>query len=217
MANISIHRIGKALGLYVAEKISKTEQAEYLSYGAEILIGSIVKLSILFITATVLGILHEVAVLLIITGLVRTFSGGAHCSAYYRCLIASVIILTLLGYTSKATYSIVKHFPISSLIIMTALSTYIYWRYAPQAPHNKPFNSRRQELVLRYITLFSVSILSIISVVFATSSIIAWAIAIGLLWQAFTLTPVGHSFIGKIDLLLTPHKRGGEADGSVHS
>jgi len=44
MSEILIHKIGQALGTYVSKKVAKTDQAEFLAYGAEILIGSITKL-----------------------------------------------------------------------------------------------------------------------------------------------------------------------------
>ncbi len=97
MSEISIHQIGQAVGLFVAKKVYRIEEAEYLSYGAEILIGSIFKLSILFFAAIMMDVVLEVIVLLIVTGLVRTLSGGAHCSAYYRCMVTSLLTLTEKG------------------------------------------------------------------------------------------------------------------------
>lgn len=207
MNEISIHKMGQAVGSYVAKKISRPEQAEYLSYGAEILIGSIFKLGILFSIAVIMDVVLEVTVLLIITGLVRTLSGGAHCSAYYRCLITSVSILTTLGYAIKNIYPFLMKLPAGVLIGTTVLSAYLYWRYAPQAPLNKPFNSRKKELAFRWYTLFAVVTLSAISIILGKNSLIAWTIAFALLWQAFTLTPAGHNFIKLTDILLTLNKK----------
>lgn len=212
MSEISIYKIGQVAGSYVAKKVSKLEQAEYLAYGAEILIGSILKLSILFFIAIVLDVIFEVTVLLLITGLIRTLSGGAHCSAYYRCLVTSVLTLSALGYTIKITYPFIMLLPISILIGIAALSIYLYWRYAPQAPLNKPFNSRKKELAFRWYTLFAVVTLSAIAIILGRNSLIAWTMAFALLWQAFTLTPVGHSFVRLLDILLTPNRKGGEAE-----
>jgi len=212
MSEISIHKSGQAVGSYVAKKVSRFEQAEYLAFGAEILLGSILKLSVLFFIAAMMDIVLEVTVLLIVTGLIRTLSGGAHCSAYYRCLVTSVLMLTALGYTIKTIHPIIRLLPISFLIGITALSIYLYWCYAPQAPLNKPFKNRTKELAFRWYTLFTVLALSIISISLGTSSLIAWTMAFALLWQAFTLTPVGHSFIRLWDILLTPKKKGGEAE-----
>ncbi|NLI94050.1 MAG: accessory gene regulator B family protein [Peptococcaceae bacterium] len=211
MNEISIHKMGQAMGSYVAKKVSGPEQAEYLSYGAEILIGSIFKLGILFSIAVIMDVVLEVTVLLIITGLVRTLSGGAHCSAYYRCLITSVSILTTLGYAIKNIYPFLMKLPAGILIGTTVLSAYLYWRYAPQAPLNKPFNNRRKELIFRWYTLSAVTAFTIISIILGTNSLIAWTIVFALLWQAFTLTPAVHSFIRLLDIFLTPNKKGGEA------
>lgn len=208
---VSIHKIGQAVGSYVANKVSRIEQAEYLSYGAEILIGSILKLSILFSIAVMTNVGLEVTILLIVIGLVRTLSGGAHCSTYCRCLVTSVLMLTALGYAIKITYSFLSSLSISVLIGIAVLSVFLYWCYAPQAPLNKPFNSRTKELIFRWYTLFAVAGFTITSIILGTNSLVAWTIVFALLWQALTLTPVGHSFIRLLDILLTPNKKGGGA------
>lgn len=203
MTVISIHKIGQAVGSYVAKKVTRIDQTEFLSYGAEILLGSIVKLSILFFSAAIMDVILEVAVLLFVTGLIRTLSGGAHCSAYYRCLVTSVLILTALGYSIKNIYPFIKLLPAAVLLGITVLSICLYWFYAPQAPSNKPFKSRKMELTFRWYSLITVVTLSIISIALGTDSLIAWVIAFALLWQAFTLAPAGHRFIGLWDILLT--------------
>lgn len=212
MHDFSIHKLGQAVGLYVAKKISSIEQAEYLAFGAEILLGSIVKLCILFFIAAMLDIVSEVIILLAVTGLIRTLSGGAHCSAYYRCLVISVSILTALGYTVKAIHPFIKQFPTIIMVGIIVLTIYLYCRYAPQAPLNKPFENRTKELAFRRYTLISVVTLSIISIVLGTNSLIGWTMVFALLWQAFTLTSVGHRFIGSWDVLLTFKKKGGGAE-----
>jgi len=212
MSEVSIHKMGQAVGSYVAKKISRPDRAEFLAYGAEILLGSVIKLSILFFVAALLGIIPEVAILLMVTGLVRTLSGGAHCSAYYRCLMTSVLILTALGYIIKTIQPFISSLPTIVSCVITALSLHWYWCYAPQAPLNKPFKNRTKELTFRRYTLITVVTLSIISVILGTHSPIGWTMAFALLWQAFTLTPVGHRFIGSCDILLTSEEKGGEAE-----
>ncbi|TGE39799.1 accessory regulator AgrB [Desulfosporosinus fructosivorans] len=212
MNEISIHKMGHAVGLYVAKKISRLDQAEYLEYGAEILLGSIVKLSIIFFIAAMMQVVLEVAVLLVVTGLIRTLSGGAHCSAYYRCLVISALIFTALGYIIKTVYPFIKLLPSTALLGITVLAMFLYWHYAPQAPLNKPFENKAKELAFRWYTLIVVGTLSATAVIVGTSNLIAWTMAFALLWQGFTLTPAGHRFIGLWDILLTLKKKGGEAE-----
>lgn len=212
MTVISIHKIGQAVGSYVAKKVTRIDQTEFLSYGAEILVGSIVKLSILFFIAVIMDVILEVTVLLFVTGLIRTLSGGAHCSAYYRCLLTSVLIFTALGYLIKNIYPFIKLLPAAVFLGITVLSICLYWFYAPQAPSNKPFKSKKMESTFRWYSLIAVVTLSIISIALGTDSLIAWVMAFALLWQAFTLTPAGHRFIGLWDILLTFKKKGGEVE-----
>ncbi len=210
MKGISVHNIGQAMGSYVAKKTSQLERTQYLSYGAEILVGSIIKLITLFIVAMIIGIVFEVTILLLVTGLIRTFSGGAHCTAYYRCLITSILTLTILGYLVRVFYPFIMLLPVSVLGAITILSAFLYRLYAPQAPPNKPFSNRKQEHVSKWTTLFIVTICSSITIILGSKSLVAWIIAFGLLWQAFTLTPGGHGFINLADTLLSPEKKGGE-------
>jgi len=212
MNEISVHKMAQAVGSHVAKRISRLDQAEYLAYGAEILLGSIVKLCVLFFIASIMGVVLEVTVLLAVTGLIRTLSGGAHCSAYYRCLVTSDLILTALGYTIKTIHPIIGLLPTTVLLGITMLSIYVYWCYAPQAPLNKPFKSSTMRLTFRWYTLITVVTLSIISIILGTDSLSAWTMAFALLWQAFTLTPAGHWFIGLWDILLTLKKKGGEVE-----
>ncbi|MDT3698790.1 MAG: accessory gene regulator B family protein [Thermincola sp.] len=167
MSDISIHKLGQAVGSYVAKKVSKLDQVEFLAYGAEILLGGIVKLSILFFMADMLDVVREVTILLAVTGLIRTLSGGAHCSAYYRCMVTSVLILTALGYTIKTAYPLIGLLPKLVLVGIIVISVYLYWCYAPQAPLNKPFRSRTMELSFRWYTLISVEMLSLIVAIHA--------------------------------------------------
>jgi len=212
MNEISIRKIGQALGTYVAKKVSRADQTEFLSYGAEILVGSIIKLCILFSLSIIMNISLEVAILLTVTGLIRTLSGGAHCSAYYRCLVTSVFIFTVLGYFIKVNYPFIRQLHPTILLVILVLTFYLYWSYSPQAPSNKPFKDKKTEFAFRRYTLLTVLILSITAIVLGSNRLTAWVISFALLWQSFTLTPAGHRFIGLCDILLTFKKKGGEVE-----
>lgn len=206
---ISIHDIGQAIGKHVSKNASSNHKSDFLAYGAEILIGSLIKLCILFLTAAMINIILEVLVLLIVTGIIRTLSGGAHCTAYYRCLITSVLMLNALGYAVKHFYPFLMQLPLLSMMGVSMLSFLIYYCYAPQAPHNKPFESKLKETAFRRYTLISVLVISVIAGFIGTKSLMGWTIVLAILWQAFTLTSVGHSFIGLWDAILTLRKKGG--------
>ena len=149
MNEISIHKIGQALGTYVAKKVSRADQTEVLSFGAEILVGSIIKLCILFSFAFIMDITVEIAILLIVTGIIRTLSGGAHCSAYYRCLATSVFIFSILGYSIKVNYPFIRQLHPAILLGILVLTFSLFWIYPPQAPSNKPFKDKKIELAFR--------------------------------------------------------------------
>lgn len=203
MPDISVHALGRKVGMYVANVTINPNQAAMLGYGAEIALGSVLKLAILFLIAAFLGVVFEVSVLLLVSGLLRTLSGGAHCSAYYRCLLTSVLIITSLGYMIKVMFLFLQELPGLILAGVLMLSLYLFWRYAPQAPLNKPLKSKAMEDKFRKLTLIAALLVSCISIIIGPGYLISWILAFGLLWQAFTLTPSGHVLIKKLDILLS--------------
>jgi len=210
MPDISVHALGRRVGIYVANVTVNPNQAAMLGYGAEIVSGSVLKVAILFLIATFLRVVFEVSILLLVSGLLRTLSGGAHCSAYYRCLVTSILIITSLGYMIKVMFPFLQGLPGLILAGVLMLSFYLYWRYAPQAPLNKPLKSKAIEDKFRKLTLITALFLSIVSIIVGPGYLISWIIAFGLLWQAFTLTPLGHLLIRKLDILLSLSWKGGE-------
>jgi accessory gene regulator B len=98
------------------------------------------------------------------------------------------------------------------LLGILVLTFSLYWIYPPQAPSDKPFKDKKIELVFRWYTLIAVLVFSITAIVLGSNSLPAWIISFALLWQAFTLSPVGHRFIGLCDILLTFKKKGGELE-----
>ena len=208
MNEISIHKIVQALGTYVAKKVSTADQTEVLSFGAEILVGSIIKLCILFSFAFIMDITVEIAILLIVTGIIRTLSGGAHCSAYYRCLATSVFIFTVLGYSIKVNYTFIRQLHPAILLGILVLTFSLYWIYPPQAPSNKPFKDKKIELDFHWYTLLAVVIYLLLNCFGVLIVRLPGYIIMHYFWQAFTLTPLGHRFIGLFDILLTFEKKG---------
>lgn len=211
MRDFSVHALGRRVGMYVATMTAKSNQTELLGYGAEIMMGGIIKVSVLFLIAALGGVVFEVSVLFLVTGIIRTFSGGAHCSAYYRCLITSVIAITALAYMLKASFPFILGLPNVELVGVLILSFYLYWRYAPQAPLNKPLKSKAMEVKFRKLSLITVIFLSIATIIVGPANSISWIIASGMLWQAFTLVPLGHRFIKALDTILVLSLKGGEA------
>jgi len=180
MPDISVHVLGRRLGMYVANVTVNPNQAAMLGYGAETVLGCMLKLAILFLIAAFLGVVFEVSVLLLVSSLLRTLSGGAHCSAYYRCLVTSVLIITSLGYMIKVMFPFLQGLPCLILAWVLMLSFYLYWRYAPQAPLNKPLKSKAIKDKFRKLTLIAALLLSCVSIIVGPGYLISWIIAFGL-------------------------------------
>ena len=117
-----------------------------------------------------------------------------------------------MGYSIKVNYPFIRQLHPAILLGILVLTFSLYWIYPPQAPSDKPFKDKKIELVFRWYTLIAVLVFSITAIVLGSNSLPAWIISFALLWQAFTLSPVGHRFIGLCDILLTFKKKGGELE-----
>lgn len=202
MSTLSLHSISQKYGFRLAEITENPNEAEMIAYGLEVLMGCVMKITVLFSSAIALGIVNEVALIIFVTGSLRILSGGAHCTAYYRCMVASTTVMLALGGYVKTNSHLLINTPnfVPALLLSNAL--YLYWRYSPQAPLNKPLPDKEAERKFRSMTVGLALFYSAISLTLGTSSLVSWCITTGVLWQALTLTGPGHKLISLYDNLL---------------
>lgn len=199
---LSLHGICEKYGNCLAIVTENSSEAEMIVYGFEIFLGSMMKIGFLLTTAILLGIAKEVAVLVLITGGLRTLSGGAHCTAYYRCMLTSTFVMITLGAIIKTSSYILTSYSVLYLSLLLATSIWLFWRYAPEAPLNKPLPDKAAEWKFRLLTIVLSIIFSAVSFAYGTGSWVSWAIGSAMLWQAVTLTGPGHKIVFLFDKIL---------------
>lgn len=182
------------------------DNVEVIEYSLELIIHTLISTILVLIASWLLGSFKESVIVLSIIFLLRSFSGGAHCSSAYRCTLLSVLIIPLLGFIAAIASN---YFDITIAFISTVLcfllSAFTVFKLAPVDSPNKPITSPIHIQRLRFLSflfLIFLALLQFYLVIFEYYSISSIVIAINLsvIWQAFMLTKIGHVFIGFIDL-----------------
>lgn len=205
------------LGLFLAKRLGKSlnyseEQIAVLAYGLFGMIQTLLSIVIVIILGTLLGIMLEALIVSFSIALLRKSSGGAHATSAERCLILGTFLSLLgamLAYLLATTLTINLIFCITLFLFIW--SFYIVYKKAPVATSNKPIKSTQKQQKLKQESILVVSIyLVIVLLLFLvnffteTYSILIYSICLtlGMSWQVFTITNIGHQAIYFLDHVL---------------
>jgi len=197
-----MHYLAQKLARSLKANSEQTVDEDVIRYGAEVILGALLQLGIFLATACLCGLFYEMAAILAASALLRRYSGGAHCSKYYRCTLSGLLTYLLLAYLVRY----VSHEYYVFCLTITALVGYgVIYRLAPVDNPSKRIADAIQRRGLRNKSYIALTILLLLSVIFRQQdcTVAALAILVGLLWQSFTLTPGGGLFIAAWDRFLT--------------
>lgn len=184
-------RIASVLVRYAGGSFSE----DWLRFGIELLLGAILQVTVIVGIAALFKIFEQVAAVLLAAALYRVYSGGAHCTAYYRCTVTGIITFLLLG-------CIVDRIPVQYFSIcfwFTAfISAVIIFLRVPVGNPVKPVTDPQLRFKSKLFSSASVALLLLCS--WGTAHLLqektlALGILVGLVWQNFTLTSWGHTYI----------------------
>jgi len=77
------------------------KRTSIVSYGLEVILGGVIKLFVFITFPLALGVFTQFIAANLASGFLRLFSGGVHCTAYYRCLITSTTVFLIIAFVSK--------------------------------------------------------------------------------------------------------------------
>jgi len=207
---VSIRTISEKIGCYLSEKIEDPEKAPTLTYGLELIFSEIIKLTILLLVSYFFGLFTFTVIILSTSIPLRIITGGQHCSSSLRCQFGLLLTFPVLAYVAKIISYYIN--PVNLLLLALTSSVLMVLtleKYGPGYSVNHPNPS--QTLInktKRYTYVFLISWLaSVLSLVyflnvFLTQSVIISSMSLGVLWQTFLLTPLGHQLILKVDKCL---------------
>jgi len=204
---MSIHGVSEQFAAYLAQELNSDQRQELrMAYGLEILLGEIVKLIIIISSAWILGILPQVLTITISAGILRLASGGEHCSAYYRCLIGGTVWFLLLGWGVDSLHAVLSPPVISANAgLLFFISLAIILKYAPGETENKPITGEAEREKFKKWSLSIMVAYGLILLLLSHQQVLSTLVlpmAVGIMAQAFTVSPAGYGFIHFIDRVL---------------
>lgn len=202
---MSIHELSVRFAAYLAQELETDRRQELrMAYGLEILLGEIVKWIVIVSLSWILGILPEVLTITISAGILRLASGGEHCSEYYRCLLGGTAWFLFLGWAVHSLNALLNQ-PIVNMSsgILFLISMILILKYAPGETENKPINSEAERRKFKSWSMSIMIAYGFILVLFANLiNPVVLPLAVGIIAQAFTVSPAGYAFIHFVDRIL---------------
>ncbi len=198
MINSCANRLGDFIGEHLVFDRSRTK---VLKYGLEILIGSFVKAIFFAIIAAALGIFPQAAAALFSSFFIRLAAGGVHCTSYWRCLLVSLVIYCTFGLTAKNFAFI--YLPYNHIFILSSLlAAILALIYAPVDCAANPIINPQRRKTLKKVSVAIPLIYITAALITRLPDSILLAASLSILFQVFTLTPAGNSFIISTDNFL---------------
>lgn len=192
-----MNQLARKLARLLAQNSHNSVYEDEVRYGIEVILGSIFQVVLLLAIASLLGLVYQTLGILLASALFRRYSGGAHCTAYYRCTLTSLITFLPLAYLTGflLTYNNLVITCCAAIVVLT-----IAWIQAPVDNPTKPITDPVQRQALRKKSLIAAVILCLAAAgllfIFPLGST---AIMVGLLWQSITLTAPGHIYMSLWD------------------
>ncbi|QGP92988.1 Accessory gene regulator protein B [Neomoorella glycerini] len=205
---LSIHHLAHRSAAYLVARLPEGQnkpEVEVVAFGLEVALGTGLQFLVFMAAARYLGLLPEVLAALITMATYRLLAGGVHCSAYYRCLLLSLLTLIFLAYLGRwLAGALGGSLPLAVLPVFAAgLAIARLW--APAATAAAPIiNPGRRARLKRACYWWLVLWLAIVSLGYYLGwpgSALASSL-LALVFQSFALTPAGFVAVGRADGLL---------------
>lgn len=207
---MSITEFSYSLANYMSKELELDEdKTDILRYGFEVIFGESLKIIVIFIIASLVGLTPYVLVCFLTIGIYRLFSGGYHSETYGRCFINSMILFLGLG---KLTQLVLPYFKPSvpllfGFVIVTFIwSLWIAFKWAPAETPNKPLShaekSRQKKLSLLWVLLwFGVTTYLTLGLPFEKVGFIISGTLMAHILQSASVTPLGSKIMSSMDTL----------------
>ena len=183
------------------------DKREVINYG----IFGVIQTVIAIITVVILGIIFNVFIeallVSIIISVLRKSSGGVHASTPGKCAVIGALVSVVIGKLCRmidiGTWNILF---LSIVVFIWAL--YLVNKLAPVDSTSKPIKNEKNRKRLKInsikilIIYFIICLCNIICCQFnSNSKLVTYTlcISLGMTWQVFTLTKIGHIIVVKFD------------------
>ncbi|MGI6327854.1 MAG: accessory gene regulator ArgB-like protein [Dethiobacteria bacterium] len=202
-----MHRMANFLGNYIASKLSyDDDRREIITYGTFVLMHNLSILIIILLLALITGLLKEIAIVMLAYAPLRRFGGGLHLSKPVFCMVSSVIIFPLLGFSAVVMLDYLLYLApfgrYAIFLLIAGITLLAVMLYAPREHPNHPLSAGRR-VFLKRLTFIVALILTVllISIVSCGASYLreAAAISMAFIFLSLNLLPAGIVCLEKLD------------------
>lgn len=212
-----MEKLSNDLANKVASELSlDKDNREVIAYGTFALMQMLLSIILVFLFGSLFHVAFEALIISFTGSILRKYSGGVHASSPGICnFIGTIVCVGEAVLISLLMSSVVN---LKLIIILGALtfiwSYYIIFKLAPVDSAAKPIVKEEKRKRMKKGSIILLSVYLIISVFFILLYISSGerkflfyelCVYSGILWQAFTLTALGHLSVGKVDTFLN-HK-----------
>ena len=214
---IDLTKLAGVIATHMTQDIDMEHgRVDQLSYGLEIILGTVIKGTILFSLAYLLNILPHVALALAAAGLFRLLSGGAHCTSYWRCLVLGVSAYLLIGLVAinianLITLQLFK--TMAGIVILTATACTVKW-VPGEVPH-RTMDGQREMIMFKVLSMLYLFLWAglILYLANSTNYSVLLAALLALAMQTLSFTPWGYRLVARADGLMAKFtNKGGETN-----
>ena len=159
-----VDRISKRILNMLSDENDTDQQREILLFGITRIVEDVPKYLGMLVICILLGVIKEFVIVMIVTALYKTFTGGVHMHTNIGCFIGSVISLLFCIYIPKllVTYD---NIILPIFVFIYIFSLYVIWVYVPaDVPEIPIINERRRkrDKIMSFIVLNILTIVALI-------------------------------------------------------
>ena len=200
----------------LAEKISAElnydeDKKEVIAYGAYAILQISASILFVIVFGWLFGVLAQALVVSLFGAALRRYTGGAHASSPSICIAVGTVVC--IGFALLSELTIFTNFwLVCTLVIVIHLSAFwLIHRLAPVASINKPISDKKRPKMKRggmmtnaVYLIINVGIIAA-AAMFNKPELLTYSvcIALGVLWQVFSITHLGEIWLGALDRMLS--------------
>ena len=207
----SVEKLSKNITKTIENQLDlDNDRASIIEYGLYAFFQMSISILITAIIGAIFNVMIEALLISFVIAILRKSSGGVHASTSINCTIVGALVAVTPAYLIKHI-SFNSNYIIIIGILLYIISFIIIYKLAPVDSPNKPI---KKEDKIKRLKRGSIIILSIYMIVVLINLVLYYrtksnvlllyssCIYIGIIWQVFTLTKLGHIIVKIIDSLL---------------
>lgn len=176
-----IEKISNKILNILSDENDSEEQREVMLFGITRIVEDIPKYVAIIIICLLLGVIKEFALVMLVTAMYKTFTGGVHLHTNIGCFISSLVSIIACIYVPNILIKF-ENIIIPFYIFVYIFSLYVIWVYVPADVPEIPVINERRRKRDKVMSLVVLNIISIISIFIIENSIYVCTIMITILY-----------------------------------